>query len=70
MSEQTEQEQQIAAIPGVLVPFMHWEKFAEQSGVSSEVLRGLMDKGYIPSLRLGRHRFVNVAKAFQMALAA
>lgn len=57
-------------LKGVVLPLIHWEKFAELVGIEAGVLRGMLDKGHIPSMKIGRHRFVNVARMNQIALRA
>lgn len=43
-------------------PVLPWVKFAEWIGLGDEpkVVRGWVDRGYIPSLRIGRRIMVNV----------
>ena len=43
------------------VPVMTKERFAELVGVEVGVIRGMLDRGYLPTKKIGRHRFVNVA---------
>ena len=43
------------------VPVMTKERFARLVGVEVGVVRGMLDRGYLPAIKLGRHRFVNVA---------
>lgn len=43
------------------VPVMTKERFAELVGVEVGVVRGMLDRGYLPAIKIGRHRFVNVA---------
>jgi hypothetical protein len=45
----------------VQVPVMTKERFAELVGVEVGVIRGMLDRGYLPSKKIGRHRFINVA---------
>ena len=47
--------------PPLMVPVMTREQFALSTGLGDEVVRGLIDKGHLPSVKLGRHRLVNVA---------
>lgn len=48
--------------PQVIVwPLVTRERFAELSGLGEEVVRGLIEKGRLPSIKVGRHRMVNVA---------
>ena len=50
------------------IPLMHWERFAELVGVESGVIRGMADRGHLPSLVIGRHRFINLALLTQRCL--
>jgi len=43
------------------VPVMTKERFAELVGVEVGVVRGMLDRGHLPALKIGRHRLVNVA---------
>lgn len=43
------------------VPLMHWQAFARSVGLDDDVVRGLCDKGHLPVLKIGKHRFVNLA---------
>lgn len=45
----------------VSVPVMTKERFAALVGVEVGVVRGMLDRGYLPAKKIGRHRFVNVA---------
>ena len=45
----------------IAVPVMTKERFAELVGVEVGVVRGMLDRGYLPTIKIGRHRFVNVA---------
>lgn len=44
------------------VPVMHWRFFAQQVGVDEGVIRGLCEKGHLPIIHFGRHRFINLAR--------
>lgn len=48
-------------------PVMTKERFAEVTGVDSGVLRGWIEKDLIPTVRIGRHRLINLAM-FQRVL--
>lgn len=50
------------------VPVMAADRFAELVGVSSEVVRGWIDKGYLPTMKIGRYRLVNLAALQREAL--
>lgn len=42
------------------IPIMTKEHFAELVGVEAGVIRGMLDRGHLPAIKFGRHRFVNV----------
>jgi len=46
----------------VFFPVMTKEKFAELSGLAEGVIQGMIEKGHLPSIKIGRYRLVNVAK--------
>lgn len=43
------------------VPVMTKERFAELVGLEVGVVRGMLDRGHLPAIKIGRHRMVNVA---------
>lgn len=45
----------------LVCPVVSKERFAEISGLEIGVIRGMLDRGYLPSVKIGRHRLVNVA---------
>ncbi len=44
----------------VQIPLMTRERFAGLTGLDEGVLRGMINKGYLPTLKLGRHRLINL----------
>jgi hypothetical protein len=42
------------------VPLMKKERFSELSGFDTGVIEGWLDKGLIPSVKVGKHRAINV----------
>lgn len=50
------------------VPVMNRELFAQQVGVSVDVVTGWINKGYIPVLEVGKYRLVNLALLNKLAL--
>lgn len=42
------------------VPFMHPTKFSELIGLSSGVVGGWIDQGYIPTVKVGKYRMINL----------
>lgn len=41
-------------------PMMSWSEFAEWIRVSPGIVRGWVDKGYLPMVRVGKHRMINI----------
>ena len=56
----------VAQLPSV--PVMHREMFAQQVGVSTDVVTGWINRGYLPVLEIGRYRLVNLALLNKIAL--
>ena len=50
------------------VPVMEICRFAELVGVSADVVRGWIEKGHIPTTKIGRYRLINVAVLTREAL--
>ena len=44
----------------LLVPVMSKERFAEHVGLAPGVIQGMIEKGHLPSKKIGRHRLVNL----------
>jgi len=42
-------------------PIMTKARFSEISGLSEEILRGMIERGHLPTLKVGKHRMINVA---------
>ena len=47
-------------VPTPQVPFMHPDKFAELIGLSSGVVGGWIDLGYVPTVKIGKYRLINM----------
>lgn len=52
------------------VPFMTRERFAALTGLEEGVLRGMMDRGHLPTLKVGRRRVINLALLVRQCEAA
>ena len=48
------------AIP-VFVPTLTIEKYAKSIGVTPDVVDGWVKRGYIPTVKIGRRRLINIA---------
>jgi len=51
----------------VVVPFMTRQRYAELTGVSVGIVDAWVDRGYLPSTVIGKHRLVNVAALWRRA---
>jgi excisionase family DNA binding protein len=58
----------LSATP-VMTPVMTKERFAELVGVEVGVVRGMLDRGYLPTVKIGRHRLINLAALQAQCLA-
>lgn len=54
-----EAEQKSALSPSA--PIMTKARFSEISGLTEETLRGMIERGHLPTLKVGKHRMINVA---------
>jgi len=52
----------------IATPVMTQERFSQLSGLTEGQVRGQIEKGHLPSLKIGRVRLVNVAALSQDAL--
>ncbi|MBD3896590.1 DNA-binding protein [Halomonas sp. ML-15] len=43
------------------VPLMTLERFSELSGLDEGVIYGHIRRGYLPSIKMGKYRLINVA---------
>jgi len=59
--ESTEALRALAESPAIVPPVMHKEKFAELVGVSLGIVDGWCDRGYVPTVRVGKYSLVNLA---------
>jgi hypothetical protein len=44
------------------VPVMTWRRFADLAGIDYGVARGMCERGQLPVLRIGKHRFINLVE--------
>lgn len=49
----------------IALPVIHIDRFAELVGVSSGVVGGWIDRGYLPTYKLGRYTLINLAQLTQ-----
>ena len=52
--------EQKAAFPAT-TPIVTKARFSEMSGLTEETLRGMIERGHLPTLKVGKHRMINVA---------
>jgi len=49
-------------------PVMTQERFAQLTGLTEGQVRGMIEKGHLPSLKIGKPRMVNIAALSQDAM--
>lgn len=52
----------------IATPVMTQERFAQLTGLTEGQVRGMIEKGHLPSMKIGKPRLVNVAALSQEAL--
>ena len=52
----------------IAFPLVSLKRFSELSGISIGVLRGWINKGYIPTYAVGKYSLINLAALTEMAL--
>ncbi|WP_374334459.1 hypothetical protein [Leeia sp.] len=66
------QEGEASLLPGmtVLVPLVTAERFAALMGVEQGVVLGWVNKGYVPTMKIGKRCLINLAVLHRRALDA
>jgi hypothetical protein len=54
--------------PAAIGPIVTKEWFSAVSGLRVDQVRGMMANGYLPTLKIGKHRMVNMALLTQECL--
>ncbi|WP_228739351.1 hypothetical protein [Marinobacter arenosus] len=52
----------------IATPVMTQDRYAQLTGLTEGQVRGQIEKGHLPSLKIGRVRMVNIAALSQQAL--
>jgi hypothetical protein len=65
MQEQAEKEM---IAPSAVGPIVTKERFSEASGLRVDQVRGMIANGYLPTLKIGKHRMINMALLTQGCL--
>lgn len=69
LSEETQPDLQVPPLQA-LVPYMSKQRFADLVGVEFGVVDAWVDRGYLPSRVIGKHRLINVAVLWKQAFDA
>jgi hypothetical protein len=56
--------------PSPSFPVVTKERFAEMSGLEVGVVRGMINRGHLPTVKIGRHRLVNLTELARRCLGA
>ena len=59
--DRSHEPQAVPCLP-VFSPVVTKEKFARLSGLAEGVIQGMIEKGHLPSIKIGRYRLVNLAR--------
>ena len=51
-------------------PIVTKKRFSEMTGLTEETVRGMIEKGLLPTMKIGRRRLVNVEAVTQSAIEA
>lgn len=57
-----------AALPLISGPLVTKKLFSQMSGLTEETIRGMIERGHLPTVKVGKHRMVNVALIAKEAL--
>tara|TARA_B100001778_G_C18575593_1_gene624791 strand:+ start:60 stop:284 length:225 start_codon:yes stop_codon:yes gene_type:complete len=49
-------------------PIVTKRLFSQLTGLTEETIRGMIERGYLPTVKIGKHRMVNVALITKDAL--
>lgn len=49
-------------------PLVTKKLFSQMSGLTEETVRGMIERGHLPTVKVGKHRMVNVALIAKEAL--
>lgn len=61
-------QQPIVPVATPTPPLMQWREFADWIRVDQSIVKGWCEVGHLPTVRLGKHRLVNVALLAQQLL--
>ncbi len=60
--------QDLPSVPTIVcafVPVCTRERFAQFSGLDEGVIRGMCDRGYLPTIKLGKYSLINLVALIQ-----
>ena len=52
----------------ISIPIVTKRLFSKMSGLSEDSIRGMISRGYLPTIKVGRHRLINLAQLNKEAL--
>lgn len=53
---------------GISTPLVTKGLFSQITGLTEEVIRGMIDKGHLPTVKIGRYRLINLTLITKEAL--
>lgn len=52
----------------IFTPLISKSLFSKMSGLNEEIIRGMISRGHLPTVKIGRHRLINLAQLSKEAL--
>lgn len=49
-------------------PLVTKSMFSQITGLNEEIIRGMISRGHLPTVKIGRHRLINLAQLSKEAL--
>jgi len=56
-----EKMNELQAMQVMAGPVVTKRMFSEMSGLTEETIRGMIERGHLPTVKVGKHRMINVA---------
>ncbi|WHI46782.1 hypothetical protein [Microbulbifer sp. VAAF005] len=58
------------AVPSIKTPVCTQEQYAVDAGHTLKTVRAQVDRGYLPTIKIGRYRMINLMQLSRMCLEA
>lgn len=51
----------LSKVNAPMPPVMPWAVFADWVGLRPDIVRGMLDRGHLPEVKIGKYRMINLA---------